>query len=418
MSEERNYFTKLPSLAFYTEDKKEKSILECLNYNHKSVLALEYLIERLHFHDNLSRISVENMVLNCGYKPDSHKGKSNDVFKSILLDFEKINIIQSSFDLLSAKPKDYLEIKLNISMNTRFVIVLPEEKEKLKTVKSIDYGQLFTYYFYIKSRIYKRSSEDGLAVNNGGRYESCFVSFRTITNDLKITDKTIVKYNDILTELDLIRYENFGTYYYSYDSNKTTQISPNFYTLFNGCEEEASRNLEEGFNWYEIQDINKDKVFTRNGLLIDNRSIGGKLGSLKKKEKKGKLTQDEIEEKEKISDLIKNSHEDKYRISADFKDMKEEKLLSDYYYENELEHLYDVYYDLEIKLGLVDEETDKLEVDYSYYKWVMTNYSDEKFLYFKNCVIKYKKKRKITGVWGSANPMDDYIDDEFCDLLS
>ena len=418
MSEEKKYFTKLPSLALYTEDKKEKSILECLDYEYKSILVLEHLIKSLSLSDGLSRFSIENIIESCGYKPDNHKGRTNDIFKGILSNFEKLGIIKSSFDLSSIKPKEYLEVGLNIDLDDRFVIVLPEEKEKLKTVNGIDYAQIFTYYYYIKSRVYKRSKEDGLAVANGGRYESCFVSFRKIHDDLKITDKTIVKYNNILTELNLIRYKNFGTYYYSYDSYKTVQLSPNFYTLFNGDEEEASRNLQEGFDWFECQDINKDKVFTMTGLTVDNRSVGGKLGALNKKEKKGKITEEELIEKKKLEDYISDSNSDNHRIVSDFNNVEEGKLLSDYYYDSDLGHLYETTNNLEVKLGLVDVETNELLVDYGYYKWVLTNYSEEKLEYYKNCVKKRKKKNKISNVWGAANPMDSYSDDEFCELLS
>ena len=82
--------------------------------------------------DGLSRFSIENVIKSCGYKPDNHKGRTNDVFKGILSDFEKLSIVKSSFDLSSIKPKDYLEVALNIDLDDRFVTVLPEEKEKLK----------------------------------------------------------------------------------------------------------------------------------------------------------------------------------------------------------------------------------------------------------------------------------------------
>ena len=93
-------------------------------------------------------------------------------------------------------------------------------------------------------------------------------------------------------------------------------------------------------------------------------------------------------------------------------------MLSDYYYDSDLGHLYENTNNLEVKLGLVDVETNELLVDYGYYKWVLTNYSEEKLEYYKACVKKRKKKNKISNVWGAANPMDNYSDDEFCELLS
>lgn len=98
--------------------------------------------------DGLSRFSLENIIESCGYKPNNNKGRTNDIFKGILSDFEKLGIIQSSFDLSSIKPKEYLEVGLNIDLDDRFVIVLPEEKEKLKTVNGMDYLQIFILLLY------------------------------------------------------------------------------------------------------------------------------------------------------------------------------------------------------------------------------------------------------------------------------
>ena len=81
-------------------------------------------------------------------------------------------------------------------------------------------------------------------------------------------------------------------------------------------------------------------------------------------------------------------------------------------------HLYETTNNLEVKLGLVDVETNELLVDYGYYKWVLINYSEEKLEYYKACVKKRKKKNKISNVWGAANPMDSISDDEFYELLS
>ena len=387
-------FSKLSNLVFYGSD-DVKSVLEKCDYDYKAVLALEYLYCTRCLYDDTCRFSLEDMVMSCGYKPDAHKGKVNDVFKSLLIKFGEMRIIECEIDLNKIKPKNFIMCKLSLDMSSSFVIVLPEEKEKIATVPDIDYSQLFTYYYYLKARMYKRSITEGSAVVSGGMYEFGFTSLKKMYEDLKMTDSTLIKYNKILSELDLIRYKNFGTYYYSYDKNKTTKLSPNFYTLFDGDEKAAETNLKEGFNWYKLQELNLDKVFSGSDLTIDNRSVGGKLGSLNKKEKKGTITEDELEQKEELLSFIESTHEERYMVKSAFEKMGSEMLLSEYYYDLSREDISDQYYDIETKLGLVDESTDRLSIDFDYYKWVMVNYTKDKHDYYVNCIKKHKQDNNI-----------------------
>ena len=97
-----------------------------------------------------------------------------------------------------------------------------------------------------------------------------------------------ITYNDILVSLDLIRYENFGTYYFKDDPKSTTRLTPNFYTLFDGDDGKARKNLAEGYKLYKITE-GGNAIFTDKPLVMDNRSIGGEKGSLMKKEMNGSL---------------------------------------------------------------------------------------------------------------------------------
>ena len=70
--------------------------------------------------------------------------------------------------------------------------------------------------------------------------------------NLNITKKTRLKYDEILTELDLIRCKIFSTRYVHIDEVTDARTSPIFYTLFMGYEEESLQILTEANKLYEV----------------------------------------------------------------------------------------------------------------------------------------------------------------------
>ncbi|HII4500013.1 TPA: helix-turn-helix domain-containing protein [Clostridium perfringens] len=155
---------------------------------------------------------LDDMVDGCGVKPNSHEGKSNDKFKDILIKMVEENIILNPNIDFSNKKK---------FMSTTFVkCELMEVKDKFFTVEDYQYRWIMEYkgkekkinllklFCVLKARMYRRSSTESI---NDGYYETCFPSYRKLSEDTKISESTIKTYLDILVDLNLIRYDNLGT---------------------------------------------------------------------------------------------------------------------------------------------------------------------------------------------------------------
>lgn len=384
----QQYFSKISNCVLYSTS-EEDSILSKLDYELKAVSIFEYLYGNTGVGNGMCGFSLEDIIITCGYKPNPQIGRTNDIFKSILVKLQELNYISSDIDMKKLKPKQFGRCVLELDMNNKFISVQQHEKDKIYSVERIDNTHLFAYYCYLKGRVYKRSNDSNEAYVDGGRYENAFFSLDKVYEDLHITDSTVIKYNNILQELNLIRYKNFGTCYNSLDRNKAIKFVPNFYTLFRGSEEQASANLEQGFKMYKAMEFNKNMIFTGNSLIKDNRSLGGKLGALNKKEKNGKITDDEIVKKQEILEAMKDNFSEKYKMLELFKVMRKEITVSDYFIENDA--LSEKYYNIETSLGLIDPSTNDLNVDYDYYKWCMSNYDEKGFDYVKNCISKKLK---------------------------
>lgn len=391
--------------------KEEKSLFQLIN-NSKLVLVMCYLYINTNRKDVI-KFTIEDMILESGYTVSTKKNRSVEQFKEILVQLQKLNLINSKYDFNEVKPKELISCTLEMDLDNKFIQLFEEEKEMIlkQDLEKLDNSKLLTYYCYLKARMYKRATQE-LTVDVGGRAEVCYPSFETICKDLGITDKTINKYNDVLVKLDLIRIDNPGFWYYISDKNKVIKESPNFYCLlFNSTEELCKLNLKEGIKYYKTLEINSNKVFTNSReYLHNNRKLNGLLGSIVKKEKNGVATDKDIAHKNDILFLKSQEYEDAYKIKALLESHKD-KIISDIYYDLGKYDTGEKYYRLELDLGLIDEDFELL-VEYPYYEWVITNYSEEKHDYYRNCVkkhIKDKDKPKPKGLqkFTKSNELED-----------
>ena len=377
-------FTKIPNIVLYTYGNKDKSVLEEMNYNCKTVLIIDYLYTIIDL-DGISRFSLEDMIISCGYKTDTAKGGTNERFKSIMVGLIKLGYISCEADFNKVKIKDLIKCKLKFDISSNFSIMYKSVKEKIYSVQGVDKAQLFTYYCYINARIHRRGVGDSKI---SGEYEYTYFGFESVYNYLKITDKALVKYNDILVELDLIRYKNFGATYHKDAKYKTTRLVPNFYTLFEGCEERAKRNLNEGFKLYKYKDENDGKKYTDKPLESDNRVIGGKKGSLVKKEMNGTITDDEMAELIHINDILGDTLGIKSTINdaiSEIEDLDDIMSISEYFTHEDIKKG-ERYKNIEYEIGLVDE-SGNLCVDFSVYKDIMKQFDGNNTQKLKNKVM-------------------------------
>jgi hypothetical protein len=383
---ENKYFSKISNSLFYKKD--GKSIFKIIK-DYNALFVLDYIYINTN-RRNQVKFTIEDIIKYCGLKPDKHSGKSNDKIKSILIKLKELKLIVDdiNYSLLGTKgyknDKDLLYttpelFKKDISGNdTEFVVLTDEEKNKIMNDDTtIDKIKLLFYYLYLKSRIYKRDINDGELYMIGGKSESAYINFEKINEDILFTADTINKYNKTLNKLNLIRYGRAEHLYYKNDPNKTIRESCNVYVLYNDGNYET--NLKEGIKQYKLH-YSKQRVFTKSEYVSNNRRINGKIGRLSYLERMGKASEEQIKEK---NELVKQVELEKKKFLLTEilnKPENEGKLLS------EIEDA--SYSKLEKSLGLVDK-SNKLLVDWDYYKWVMTNYSENKHEFYINCISKH-----------------------------
>ena len=404
MNKNEEKFSIIPNMVLYTnKNSNNKSILEQLGYEHKVVCVIDYIFSYTGKGNEICNFTLEDIVMCCGYKPNKNKGRTNDMFKDVLSNLQELNYISSDVKMADIKPKELVKCKLTLDTSKEFASIRLSAKEKIFNAQDVDKAQLFAYYCYIVARMYKRSKEDGAAMVNGGRYEACFFGFELVKNDLRIGEAAITKYNDILVKLNLIRYKNFGAYYYSNENkHKTTRNSPNFYTLFDGDEEMAKKSIEEEFNRYCEDPLNRNKNFVK--IKNDNRAIGGKKGSLIRKLNAGTITDEEKLELANIEEYFSSDFEEKQMIRDTFEEMKKENLkmlLSEYLGEDFIKYR-DKFSKIETDLGLV--KNGKLIVEFVFYEKIMSDYNVK-----THDKIVERIKNEIennNGDWGESNPME------------
>lgn len=307
-----NYFVKLPRELFYNVNDFER-LIKVVNYDHKIILIMDYLYTNTN-RKGITILELEDLIKSCGFKPDNHKGKINDKFRFILSRLQELHIINANLELNNLKKGVIVKCSLDMFQkndkgeDNNFIILYEKEKNKILNYdkENIDNVKLLFYYCYLKARMYKRSNEEGKSTNKyGGRAEICFPSYKTISKDTELCDDVILKYNDILTNINLIRIMNAGLYYLREDKNKVIRESPNFYTLY--TEEDSGKidekqtlwytNLKEGIKLYKKN--NKDKVFKNNREYLDNnRSINGFIARIRQLEKEGKATKIQLKKRD------------------------------------------------------------------------------------------------------------------------
>jgi hypothetical protein len=226
---------------------------------------------------------------------------------------------------------------------------------------------------------------------DGGKPECCYPSYIQICKDINITEGKIKEYLDILWDLSLIRYNRDETlkYYLKKDKNKILKYIPNIYVLY---QDEWENELKESKKYYKLK--NDDKVFIKTEEDNNDRSRAGKKGNVIRAIKEDRATEEDLEklkEINEIEDTISGKNDIKFKNQY-LLEKNEGMTLSDIYADRYKENLADDYYDLEVKLELINEETNEMLVDYDYYKWVMVNYKEEDHQYYVNCINKHKKE--------------------------
>lgn len=285
-----NFETILPIKLFYSVE--GDSLFKEFN-DYKLLFILDYL----HINTNrlgVSLFSIEDIITYYKFKPDNHKGKINEQIHNCIKFLIDKNIIEVDSNLDKIKPKELIRCKYNYDTSS-FRKIDYKAIESIISIedKKIDRAKLLFYYSYLCARMYKR--KEGIELRaNGGKAESCYPSYETITKDIGLSDTVIKKYNDILVDMNLIRIGNPGLYYYEHDKNKIVRESPNHYVLFGLYWEDE---LKESIKVYK--ETHTNMVFKGNRLYKNNnRKVNGFIGRIKALEEQGKATEEQLKQRD------------------------------------------------------------------------------------------------------------------------
>lgn len=295
-------YSKITNKLFYTNKEKKESILKIVN-NNKVVLVMHYLYLLTNICGEAT-VSVDYLIEKCGYKVDKDSRKS---FKNILDKLKELKYI--NFNNIN-KSNEVIEIdttKLNV--DTEFFVVENEELELIRnnTEDIREFLNVVKVYYYLKARIYKRKETTTI----DPRSQSTYNTYEDIANHTLISERNIKKYIDKLQEINLIRYCNLG-YKYRVDNIQAKTECANLYVLtkISKDEEMLRYDMKEGLKQEELFYIDKGFIVTENGYKNNDRKLNGFYGSLIKKEKSNRLTDEEREELNKLR-LIKELENDK-----------------------------------------------------------------------------------------------------------
>lgn len=239
----------LPSNIFISSE-GERSLINITNSKYTSII-IDYLNINTN-RNNESMFSLEDIILYCNLKLNKNKGKSNDTIKNLIVNLINLKVI-TNINLNTKNISNLQKCILNIFKTDscgnvyNYIQVTDYERNKIFNYdkQKIDKTMLFNLYCHLKARMYKRKNNYSLSIT-GGKAQVCYPSYKSIENDILIKPSTIKKYIDILSDIDLIRYDNAGTYIK--DGNKYK--SSNTYVLYdeNG---EWKYELEQGIKFFK-----------------------------------------------------------------------------------------------------------------------------------------------------------------------
>lgn len=178
----------------------------------KVILVLDYLYRKVNRDGDIA-LSINDIVETLGFEPNYHKDKINDKIMDILRKLQEQDVIAGVPEKINAK--DFLKLSIEkmfykngAGEDSFYVTLNTEERDKVLNYNEtkLDTSKLLLYYLYIKSKIHFKSKE------NDWKVETCWFSLEQVTEDIASSKTTLMKYNTILMELGLIRFESAGCY--------------------------------------------------------------------------------------------------------------------------------------------------------------------------------------------------------------
>lgn len=356
----------------------------------KVLLIFKYLFANT-TQSNTVNLTLEDMIIDCGFVPRANKNGINHKFKSILDYLNKNNYFSDNdIDFMSIKQKEFIKVHIdyfecdNKGNRIKYFMLTDEEIDDIYNIADVDCKKLLLYFSTLKSRIYNSVSDADM------KAQVCYANVETMSNDTLLSESTIGVYNEILVDNDLIYKDNAGKFTKVDGARRIYKQSNNTYTLTSiaNYKEEVKSAIKshiqymKKFDWKLCKDTNMSK-----------REIAGTINKLRQLEKEGKLSK---ENKKKLRELQEQQNiitDSKKWDNKELLEKNEGSLLSQIFADKELDTLSEQYADIENELGLVNDNL-KLQVDFDYYKWIITEYNQKEHDYYKNMVAKKVKEIK------------------------
>lgn len=236
--------SKLPNVSI-EGNTSSLSWLNIIN-DSKLILILDYLYINQSRCNNKVKCCLDDIIISCGCKPNNHKGCMNDKFKSTLSALQSMEVIKCKYDLLKVKPTQFIIIEYNcIDVNSEgeeinWYYLLNSARDKIINYKevNIDNYNLLNVYCYINKKIKKSNNNIQCT---GGKSESCFFTYDTVSSALGFSERSYSKYISILKKLKLIDYGNIGKVI---DKRGNISNANNVYVLTSS--DDYKHNLKEG----------------------------------------------------------------------------------------------------------------------------------------------------------------------------
>lgn len=351
----------------------------------KVLLVFKYLFENT-TNANTINFTLEDLINNCGFVA---RVETNKVFKNILDYLHKNNyIIADDIDFTKVKPKEFIKVGIdyfeinNKGNKINYFMLDDEEIEDIYNIDNVDNGKLLLYYSTLKSRIYTNNHE------SDEKPQVCYIAVEDMSKDISLSSDTINNYNNILVDNDLIYIDNAGKFMKVGGKEYTQSVNTYTLTSIKNYKGEVDKSINIYKNY--MKDLGwiqcKEPTMTK-------RQVAGAINRLVYLEKEGKLTDEgkaQLVQLQEQQNIISNTAKfDNKQLLEDNPNM----LLSDIFADMEVYNLSERYGNIELDLGLVDEDFNLL-VDKKYYDWVITEYDVKEHDKYKNYVAKKIKEQK------------------------
>ena len=211
-------------------------------------------------------MTIDNLVSECGYVPEKHANRTNDVFKDIIKELIFKGYLHTDFDIEKVWSNQFFTLEMSNKKNlfhaeNNFVLLTIEEFDKIIQNKTkVNKAVVLATYIYIKQFITMDNNE------NSDFAKVAYPSKYGMQKKLGVSSKTTIE-NAIKDLVDLkMLYEYVGGFYE--DENGEFAPTNNVYALEEKELEYAGQAL---VSYYKVDKIYKKGEFDKDKLKYPER---------------------------------------------------------------------------------------------------------------------------------------------------